>query len=143
MSDDNWWDKEFYKDKEKRKKAGRTTAKGGIGFIAIAFFIGYLFLHPFIPGGSQMEAGFAFAVFSGLALVFAFFGLFTGCYFIFFLKGWYETALHLAGFSTIATNWLQWIAFYPIVFIGCLINFGLILFILYKLIKWIVRKARR
>ena len=143
MSEDKWWEKDFFTDerKEKGKKAGKTTAKGGVGYIAFAFFLGYLFLQGQLPFGTQVEAGFAFAVFGGLALVFAFFGIFTGVYFIFNLQAWYTSALNLAGLT--AGHWLTWVGFYPIVFIGCLINWGLILFLVFMIIRWIVRKARR
>ena len=143
MSEDKWWEKDFFTDerKEKSKKAGKTTAKGGIGYIAFAFFLGYLFLQPNIPFGSQVDAGFAFAVFGGLSLVYAFFGIFTGCYFIFHLKDWFLSAQTLAGLS--GSHWLMTVAFYPIVVIGCVINFLLIGFILFMIIRWIVRKARR
>ncbi|MBN2157240.1 MAG: hypothetical protein JW776_14440 [Candidatus Lokiarchaeota archaeon] len=146
MSDNNdfeekiehFWDKKYFKKKENRKKAGKASAKGGIGYVALAFFLGYIFLEPYIIYGSQVEAGFAFAVFSFLSLIFAFCGLFVGCYYIFFLPDVYAKALSIVGLT--GGNWLTWIGFYPVVFIGCLINFGLIIFLIIKFIQWIVRK---
>jgi len=139
MTDDNFWNKDFFKEKENRKKVGKAGARGGLGYIALAFFLGYIFLQSLVLG-SQVDAGFAFAVFCFLSLIYAFFGLFTGVYFIFFLPNWYNNALNLAGF--LGGNWLTWIGFYPVVFIGCLINFGIIVFLVFKLIKWILRKIR-
>ncbi len=148
MSDDKWYEKDFFTDerKEKGKKAGKASATGGLGFIFFAFFLGYLFLHDpatstFATGGTQMETAIAFAVFVFLGFAAGFCGLFVGVYYIFFLGDWFAKAQFLAGLT--GNHPLMWWGFYPAAFIGCLINFAIILAILFFIIKWIVKKIRK
>jgi hypothetical protein len=143
MSEEKWWEKDFFTEdrKEKGKKAGKASATGGIGFIALAFFLGYIFLHDFTIATGQVAAGFAFAVFVFLGFAAGFCGLFTGVYYIFHLGEWFAKAQSLAGMT--GAHPLMWWGFYPAAFIGCLINFIIIIAIGFVIIRWIIRKLRR
>jgi len=145
MSEEKWFDKEFFTDerKEKGKKAGKASAFGGIGLILFAFFLGYCFLQDnlAIVQGTQVQSGFAFAVFVFLGFAAGFCGLFVGVYYIFFLGEWFVKAQGLA--ALYGSHPLMWWGFYPAAFIGCLINFAIIVAIGFFIIRWIIKKIRR
>ena len=147
MSEEKWYEKDFFTDdrKEKGKKAGKASATTSLGWILISFFLGYIFLNSGLYGvdmdATQLEMGVAFAVFVFLSFIYAFFGLFTGVYYIFHLQDWFFKAQALAGLT--GKHWLMWIGFYPVAFIGCLINFILIVVLVFLFVRWIIRKIRR
>ena len=143
MSEEKWYEKDFFTDerKEKGKKAGNASAFGGIGLVLFAFFLGYCFLHPFVEVGGLVEAGFAFAVYVFLGFAAGFCGLFVGVYYIFYLPDWFAKAQDLAGLT--GSHPLMWWGFYPSAFIGCLINFVIIIAIGFFIIRWIVKKIRK
>jgi hypothetical protein len=145
MSEEKWWEKDFFNDerKEKSKKAGKASATGGLGLIFFAFFIGYLFLHDpaTSPFPTQLETGVAYAVFVFLGFAAGFCGLFIGVYWIFHLGVWFDKALVLAGLQ--GSHPLLWWGFYPAAFIGCLINFVIIVAIAFFIVRAIIRKIRK
>ena len=143
MSDEKWWEKDFFTDerKEKSKKAGKASAFGGIGLVLFAFFLGYCFLSDNSSITVRIEAGFAFAVFVFLGFAAAFCGLFIGVYWIFHLDLWFAKALNLAGLT--AGPKLIWWGFYPAAFIGCLINFIIIIAVGFFIVRWIIKKIRK
>jgi hypothetical protein len=148
MSEEKWYEKEFFTEdrKEKGKKAGKASAFGGLGLILFSFFLGYLFLHNTGPEGTttfstQLETGIAFAVFVFLGFAAGFCGLFIGVYYIFHLGEWFIKAQGLAGLT--GSHPLMWWGFYPAAFIGCLINFAIIVAIVFFILRWIVRKLHK
>lgn len=146
MSEEKWYDKEFFTDdrKEKSKKAGKVSAFGGIGLILFAFFLGYCFMSSGASIAVRIEAGFAFAVYVFLGFAAGFCGLFVGVYWIFNLDIWFAKAIELSGFTGLALDSrLIWWGFYPAAFIGCLINFIIIVAIGFFLLRWILRKIRK